>query len=200
MADLGSGHPRFIIGHSTAGAGDVLHPSTAPGSSTPTVGVTHGRGPQLITGPLPTQTYPLQNPTEISTRDTSAASPETHVFQPVARDRSSTGESQNANPLTPAQQAFVDRIEAKIKRERGIENHLETQPGDAGAFPTTEARHASKPSPEQTEWVPAYVPYSENQPPAFPPEGSYRTETNEMRPVSPSGPVTALNSTEPDIG
>ena len=122
----------------TGAAPRDLDPAVSP---TLTVGATHGRGSEPITGPQQVQHHPLQQPT--ARQPTHSASPSvTHAPATAhdgSRDARGSRTARSTPQLTPTQKSFVDYVESKIAYEAGLGSRASIGSGDAGAHPLNSA-------------------------------------------------------------
>ena len=159
-------------GAARAGAAPrALDPAASP---TLTVGATHGRGSEPITGPQQVQHHPLQQPT--ARQPTHSASLSAIHAPATAHDGSHDARgsrtARSTPQLTPSQQSFVDYVETKIRYEAGLGSRASIGSGDAGAHlsNSTESNELES-SPERAS--------PGQQPPPI--EGWPRDELDEMR-------------------
>ena len=155
----------------TGAAPRALDPAASP---TLTVGATHGRGSEPITGPQQVQHHPLQQPTarqpthsaSLSAIHTSA------ITQDGSHDARGSRTARSTPQLTPSQQSFVDYVETKIRHEAGLGSRATTGSGDAGAHLSNSTES------NELESSPERASPGQQQPPA---EGWPRDELEELR-------------------
>ena len=181
MDVCGITHSHDTRARGLAGAGAAPQQTSTTPPPTLTVGVAHGSGSQPIAGPHQVQHHPLHNTaTEQAPQDKNDPESLTpHSSREDGREHQGTLSAIGAAQLTPGQQDFVDRAEAKLHHGASRESRPTTSPGDAGAQHTSTTLRTSRPTPEQAEWT-QYVPFSEGQAPEpdFPPS----TEPGESPP------------------
>ena len=144
---------------STEASHATRQPTATESPTSRRVGAAHGSGSTPMPGPHQVQHLPLQTnpsgPTEQNERDTSLTPQPARDGLRGRRDPRST---LNTAQLSPSQQAFVDGLQGRLRREQAAERQLADGTGEAGvAAPSTEQR-ASEQSTGGAEQPPDYVP------------------------------------------
>ena len=104
-----------------AGAGAAPRQPTAMESPTASVGAAHGSGSTPTAGPLQAQQLPLQTkPTGLTERDANDASLTPQHQRSALRGRRDARSKLITAQLSPSQQAFVERLEERLRRGQAI--------------------------------------------------------------------------------